>query len=139
VVNAKAAVSLAAPRRWLITRRARATLIRSPDRTVAVTVVADRSPAGRETPAADYARDTLAALPNFEGTVDPEPGRVRGSPYPSAQVEGSGRLPRTRAEQLITVAAFHRAGRVTYAVVAFRQRQTPGTTVQRMLATVRGG
>lgn len=139
VTNDKAAVSLAAPRRWRVTERARATLVRSPDRTVAVTVVADRSPAGRETPAADYASDTLNALPGFEGTVDADPRRVRGSPYPSAQVQGRGRLPRSKAEQLITVAAFHLAGRVTYAVVAFRQRQAPPATVQRMLATVRGG
>ncbi|HLM26677.1 MAG TPA: hypothetical protein VK304_06895 [Thermoleophilaceae bacterium] len=106
---------------------------------MAVTLVADRSPAGRETPAADYAQDTLTQLPNFEGSVDPHPARVRGSPYRSAQVQGRGRLPRSKAEQLITVAAFYRAGRVTYAVVAFRQRQTPAATLERMLATVRGG
>jgi hypothetical protein len=139
VTNDKASVSIAAPRRWRVTERQRATLIRSPDRTVAVTLVADRSPVGRDTPAPDYARDTLMALPGFEGTVDAEPSRVRGSPYPSAQVQGRGRLPRSRAQQLITVAAFHRTGRVTYAAVAFRQRQTPAVAVQRMLATVRGG
>ncbi len=139
ITNAQAVVSVAAPRRWRVTERARATLIRSPDRTVAVTLVADRTPAGSETPAAEYARDTLTALPGFEGSVDAEPRRVRGSPYPSAQVQGRGRLTRGRSEQLITVAAFHRAGRVTYAVVAFRQTQTPAATVERMLATVRGG
>ena len=133
-------MSIAAPRRWRVTERSRATLIRSPDRTVAVTLVADRSPAGAETPAADYARDTLTSLPNFEGSVAAEPQRVRGSPYASAQVQGRGRLPKAKAEQLITVAAFHRARReVTYAVVAFRQNQTPGSTLERMLASVRGG
>jgi hypothetical protein len=140
VFNDKARVSMAAPRGWRVTERKKATLIRSPDRTIAVTLVADRSPAGADTPAADYARDTLTQLPNFEGSVAADPRRVRGSPYPSAQVEGRGRLPRAKAEQLITVAAFHRARReVTYAVVAFRQIQTPGSTVERMLATVRGG
>ncbi len=140
VSNDIARVSISAPRGWQVRERRRATLIRSPDRTIAVTLVADRSPAGTETPAADYARDTLTQLPNFEGTIEAEPRRVRGSPYPSAQVEGRGRLPRAKAEQLITVAAFHRARRdVTYAVVAFRQIQTPGSTVERMLASVRGG
>jgi hypothetical protein len=105
-----------------------------------VTLVADRSPAGAETPAADYARDTLTQLPNFEGSVEAEPGRVRGSPYASSQIQGSGRLPRAKAEQLITVAAFHRARReITCAVVAFRQKQTPASTLERMLATVRCG
>jgi hypothetical protein len=139
VSNPKAIVSIAAPRRWRVTERRRATLIRSPDRTTAVTLVADRSPAGRETPAADYARETLTQLPNFEGSAAPNPGRVRGSPYASAQVQGRGRLPKSKAEQRITVAAFHRPGLATYAVVAFRQRQTPGATLRRMLATVRGG
>lgn len=139
MTSATASVSLAAPPGWKVTERARATLIRSPDRTMAVTVVADRSPAGQETPAAEYARDTLDELPNFEGSVEPGSPRVRGSPYQSAQVQGNGRLPRSKAEQLITVAAFHRPGRVTYAVVAFRQRQVPGATLERMLATVRGG
>ena len=139
VSNAKAAVSIAAPRAWKVTTRSRATLIRSPDRTLAVTLVADRSPAGRDTPAGDYASGILTQLPNFEGSVDPDPSRVPGSPYPSAQVEGRGRLPESKDQQRITVAAFHRAGRVTYAVVAFRQRQTPERTLQRMLSTVRGG
>jgi hypothetical protein len=139
VVNGKADLSVAAPRGWKVRQNPRATLIRAPDRTVAVTVVADRSPAGQETAAADFAEQTLTALPGFEGGADPEPRRVRGSPYPSAQVQGRGRIASSRAEQLITVAAFHRANRVTYAVVAFRQRQTPATVVERLLATVRGG
>jgi hypothetical protein len=138
VLNDKAEVSIAAPRSWRVSERQKATLVRSPDRTVAVTLVADRSPAGAESPAADYARDTLTQLPNFEGSLEAEPGRVRGSPYPSAQVQGRGRLPKAKAEQLITVAAFHRrSGGVTCAVVAFRQIQTPGATLARMLASVR--
>ncbi|MDQ3648484.1 MAG: hypothetical protein M3433_07870 [Actinomycetota bacterium] len=139
VTNPKAAFSLAAPRSWHIRQRPRATLISSPERRVAVTVVADRSPAGRETDADTYARQTLTKLPDFEGSADAEPKPVGGSPYPSAQVEGRGRLPRSRALQRITVAAFHRPKRVTYAVVAFRQREVPVATVERMLATVRGG
>jgi len=145
VTNQKAAFSVAAPRSWRVSQRPRATLIRSPDRTVAVTVVADRSPAGRETGADSYARQTLSELPGFEGSVDPEPKPVgatpysSASPYSSAQVQGRGKLPRSRAQQRITVAAFHRPRRVTYAVVAFRQRDVPIATVERVLASVRGG
>lgn len=139
VTNAKAAFSVAAPRSWRVRQRPRATLISSPDRTVAVTLVADRSPAGQETGAGSYARQTLTELPGFEGSVDAEPKPVRGSPYSSAQVQGRGRLPRSRGVQRITVAAFHRPKRVTYAVVAFRQRDAPKATVDRMLTTVRGG
>ena len=139
VTNPKAAFSVAAPRSWRVSQRPRATLISSPDRTVAVTVVGDRSPAGRETDADTYARQTLTELPGFEGSVDAEPKPVGGSPYSSAQVQGRGKLPRSRALQRITVAAFHRPKRVTYAVVAFRQREAPIATVERVLASVRGG
>ncbi len=139
VTNAKAAFSVAAPRSWRVRQRSRATLISSPDRTVAVTVVADRSPAGQETGAGSYARQTLTELPGFEGRVDAEPKPVLGSPYSSAQVQGRGRLPRSRTVQRITVAAFHRPKRVTYAVVAFRHHEAPIATVERMLTTVRGG
>ena len=139
VINQKAAFSVAAPRSWRVSQRPRATLISSPDRTVAVTVVADRSPAGRETGADAYARQTLTELPGFEGSVDAEPKPVGGSPYSSAQVQGRGKLPRSRAVQRITVAAFHRPRLVTYAAVAFRQREAPIATVNRMLASVRGG
>jgi len=139
VTNPNAAFSVAAPRSWRVSQRPRATLISSPDRTVAVTLVADRSPAGRETAADDYARQTLAELPGFEGSVDAEAKPVVGSPYSSAQVQGRGKLPRSRALQRITVAAFHRPRRVTYAVVAFRQRDVPVGTLERMLTTVRGG
>ncbi len=139
VINSKAAFSVAAPRGWRVSNRPRVTLIRSRDRRVAVTVVADRSPAGRETAPEPYVRRTLDELPGFEGSADNEAKPVRGSPYSSAYLQGRGRLPRSRAARRITVAAFHRPGRVTYAVVAFRQHQTPSATVQRMLATVRGG
>ncbi|MDQ4071319.1 MAG: hypothetical protein M3088_00380 [Actinomycetota bacterium] len=139
VTNPKAAFSVAAPRRWRVSQRARATLIRSPDRTVAVTVVADRSPAGRQTDAGGYARQTIAELPGFEGSVGAKTMPVRGSPYPAAQVQGRGKVPRSRRPQRITVAAFHRPKRVTYVVIAFRQLEAPVATVARMLATVRGG
>lgn len=114
-------------------------MVRSRDRTIAITVIADRGPTGRETSADDYARMTLNDLPGFEGSVDPTPRRVPGSPYASAQVQGRGRLPDSRAEQRITVAAFTRVGKVTYTVVAFRQSQVPPAVLERLMGTVRGG
>ena len=139
VTNPKAAFSVAVPRSWRVSQRPRATLVSSPDRTTAVTLVADRTPSGRETDSESYARQTLTELPGFEGSVDAEAKPVEGSPYSSALVQGRGKLPRSRAQQRITVAALHRPKRVTYALVAFRQREVPLGTVERMLPTVRGG
>ena len=140
--NERAGFTIAAPRGWTARTRARATVIRSDDRLVVMTVGADRSRDGKEARPAPYARLALQSLPDFEGRVSPEARRVRGSPYNSGRVEGVGTLRTSRRPQRITVAAFTLRGRATYAAVVFRN---PGTTprfderiVDRMLRTLRG-
>jgi hypothetical protein len=142
VSNHSAGFTIAAPRRWTARTRKGATLIRSDDRLVVVTVAADRSEEGRGTHPARYARLTLLNLPEFEGRVSPRVRRVRGSPYGSARVDGFGTVRTSRRLQRITVATYRLPGRVTYTAVVFRNpRLTPGfdeTIVNRMLRTVRG-
>ena len=118
-VNRRAGFSLALPREWSARTRRGATLIRSSDRLLAVTVAADRGPAGRETRPRRYAMSAFRAVPGFRRLRARETGRVRSSPYPTARVDGSGVLERRRQRQRITVAAFRRPGRVTYTVIAF--------------------
>jgi hypothetical protein len=142
VRNPQAGFSIAAPRSWLAATRRRATLLRSPDRLVALTVAGDRSMLGRDTPAAQYARDTLEALPDFEGSARVRTVSVRGSPYNSARLEGAGRVRSGRTIQGISVAAFHLSGKATFAVIVFRNLgAVPGDarTVDRMLASLRVG
>jgi hypothetical protein len=142
VSNRSAGFTIAAPRDWTARTHKGATLIRSDDRLVVVTVAADRSEEGRSTSPARYARLTLLNLPEFEGNVSPRTRRVRGSPYRSARVDGSGTVRTSGRLQRITVAAFRRPDQVTYAAVAFRNpRLTPRfdeRIVNRMLRTLRG-
>jgi hypothetical protein len=44
---------------------------------------------------------------------------VRGSPYESRRIDGSGTLRSRKQKQRVTVAAFRRPGRVTYTSVVF--------------------
>jgi hypothetical protein len=141
VRNRQAGFTIAAPRRWAARTRRGATLIRSRDRLVAITVAADRSDEGRSSSPSRYAQQLLDELPGFEGSVEPRVRHVRGTPYRTARVEGSGTLKTARRPQRITVAAYHRPGVVTYAAVVFRNplAETPADqrVVERMLRTFR--
>ena len=141
VGNSYVGFTIGIPRHWSTRTRRSATLIRSLDQLVAVTVGADRGAQGKSTPPREYAEDTLRGLPDFEGDVSPRIRRVRGSPYRSARVDGTGSVGRTRRAQRITVAAFYRPGVVTYTAVVFRNAQaTSGRdelAVSRMLRTLR--
>jgi len=117
--NRRAGFTLAVPSEWTTRARRSATLIRSSDRLLAVSAAADRSEAGRTTQPRQYARRAFRALPGFEKLKARAAGRVARSPYPSARVDGIGTLAEGRRRQRITVAAFRRPDRVTYAIVAF--------------------
>jgi hypothetical protein len=141
VRNAPAGFTIAVPKSWTARTKSAATLLRSKDKLVVITVAADRSDPGRELEPEDYARRTLEALPGFEGSVAPGTRRVRGSPYDTARVDGSGTVRTSRRPQRIAVAAYHRRLTVTYVAVVFRNpRVDPRVderTVRRILRTLR--
>lgn len=117
--NRRAGFTISVPPGWPARARGSATLIRSDDRLVAVSVAADRSEPARTTGARQYARRTFRALPNFKKLKLKRTRRVERSPYMSARVDGAGTLSNRKQRQRITVAAFRRPRRVTYTVVAF--------------------
>lgn len=141
VRNVAAGFTIAVPRSWSAATKRSATLIRSKDELVAVTVAADRSPAGKDTEPARYAREVIASLPGFEGSVSVRDSRIAGSPYETAIAAGSGTVKTSGVAQRIDVAAFHRPRRVTYSAVVFRNaraRPVPGRkALARMLRTFR--
>ena len=132
---------IAVPRSWSAATKRGATLIRSKDELVAVTIAADRSDKGKDTEPAAYARDVIAALPGFEGAVGVKDAPIAGSPYETATAEGSGTVETSGVGQRIEVAALHRPRQVTYTAVIFRNaraRPVPGrASVARMLRTFR--
>ena len=136
IANRRAGFTLSVPRGWPARTRKSATLIRSSDRLLAVTVAADRSEDGRATRPRAYARRTFRALPGFRKLRLTPARRVRGSSYRSARVDGSGTLAKRRQRQRITVAAYQRPGRVTYTIVAFTARLGGGPVYAGPLRTI---
>lgn len=120
VKNASAGFTIAVPGTWTATGTSRRTIIRSDDRLVAVSISADRTAPGRELPAERYARRTIRTVPNFAGTVGKKVSRVRGSRYESAVLSATGTVNPSNLSQRISVAIFHRPGRVTYGALVFR-------------------
>ena len=139
--NRRAGFTLSIPRGWRARARRSATLIRSPDRLLAVTVAADRSETARTTVPREYARRTFAALPGFRDVTVTNARKVKNSPYANARLDGSATLAERRQRQRISVAAFRRRGRATYTVVAFsapvRGAPAHGGELDRLLASLR--
>jgi hypothetical protein len=83
----------------------------------------------------------MRSLPGFNGTIRRRVGRVRGSPYPNAVVEGSGAVSSTTRPQRISVAVFRQPRRATYAAIVFRnarvQPRFNDRTIRRLLGTLR--
>jgi hypothetical protein len=106
-------------------------------------LAADRSDQGKSTAPGSYAREVLDDLPDFEGSVSTGVRRLRGAPYRTARVEGSGTVKGTDRPQTITVAVYHRAGTVTFTAVVFRNpaAEPPADrrVLERMLRTFRAG
>ena len=132
--------TVAAPKSWPGTTSRQATLIRSDDQLVSITVAADRSAAGARLSPARYARRTIRSLTGFRGTVQRRVGRVRGSPYPNAVVDADGTVKSTSRPQRISVAVF-RHDEVSYTAIVFRNARVKprfnDRTIARVLRTVR--
>jgi len=138
VRNRAAGLSVSVPPGWSARVNGAATLLRSRDRLMALSLSADRSDVGRSLPVARYARRTVGALPAFKGAPVKDLGRVRGSPYDSALVQARSR----RAIERARVGAFRKDRSVTYTAVAFSNsrvapRVNDGLLV-RVLASLRG-
>jgi len=140
--NRRAGFTISVPRAWTARTRGSATLVRSSDRLLAVTVAADRSEAGRTTGARAYARSTFRALPGFRRLRITNTGAIARGRYERARVDGRGTLVDRRQRQHIAVAAFRRRGRVTYTIVAFGAdiggRPPHAGPLRTMLASLRG-
>lgn len=140
--NRAAGFTLSIPRNWTARVKSAATLIRSKDRLLVITVAADRGADGRELAATEYARRTIDALPDFEGSVLPVTHRVHRSPYRNSRVDGAGTLKSSKRPQRIVVVAYRRPERVTYALIAFYNPKLPASfyepTLRRVLRSLRG-
>lgn len=141
LTNPAAGFTIAAPRTWTATSTRGRTVVRSDDRLAAVSISADRTAPGRELSAEQYARRTIRTVPHFAGIVGKRVSRVRGSRYESAILTATGTVNPSNLSQRISVAIFHRPGRVSYGVLVFRNAGVKprfnDRTIERILRTFR--
>jgi hypothetical protein len=105
--NAPAGFTIALPRSWTAAVRDGTTRVRSADGSVVVSLQADRSEAGRTTPASEYALATLEALPGYRD-LEGRPAQAPRSPYDAARAAGSGTRTRGDRRQRVSVTVFRR-------------------------------
>jgi hypothetical protein len=134
VVNSRAGFTLGIPPGWTAQGAQGATLVRSGDRLLAVSIGADRSPDGRDLPPASYARRTATQLPGYRGLQVGRPRALRGARYPGAEVSATGTFARTRVRQAIRVVALRHGRQVTYSLLVFRTASAPASLYRAAIA-----
>jgi hypothetical protein len=125
LVNRRAGFSVGLPPGWKARGARGATLVRSGDKLMAVSITADRSPDGRVLKPTAYAERLAQALPGYTKLKTGRPVPVTRAHYPGGSVTATGTFRRTHVRQAIRVVALQRRGQVTYALVFFRTEKSP--------------
>jgi hypothetical protein len=117
-VNRRAGFAIGRPPGWRAERKGPATLLRSPDQLVAISISADRTTEAVEFPLAEYARGAVKALPHLERL---KVGRTRPfkSHYRAQAASATGQTKDGLRQRLLFVAV-RRDQLVTYAVLIAR-------------------
>jgi hypothetical protein len=114
-VNRRAGFAIGRAPGWRAKRDGATTLLRSPDRLVAISISADRTGEAIEFPLGDYAREAAKALPGFHHLDVRRPHRVKAH-YNSQGVEAKGRSKGGVRQNLLFI-AMRRDHLATYAVL----------------------
>ncbi len=123
VENKVAGFTASVPDDWTDASKNAGTRINSGDKVVSVQIAADRSEKGRTLAATKYAAEAAKVFRGFK-VVEPVT-KIKRSPYDSAQTDVVGKAAGQTAEQRVTIAVYHRPGRVTYGVLIFRNAERP--------------
>jgi hypothetical protein len=138
--NRAGGFALGVPPGWKPNDRQASTQVRSFDRLVAVSITPDRTVEGLEIPLEDFATRTLAALPGFEGELDPGPSRRFKHRYNGIEVRAAGKA-QTGVREQVRVVVLRRDHIVTFtAVMAVNAKPAAHASerlAERMLGTVR--
>jgi hypothetical protein len=141
VVNSRAGFTVGIPPGWTARGSRGATLVRSGDQLLAISISADRSPEGQDLRPVNYAERLARALPGYRSLRVGRPRPVTIARYPGSFVFATGVFRRTRVLQAIQAVALQRRGQVTYALVFFRTAHAVGAiyrpAVTGMLRTFR--
>jgi len=116
-VNRRAGIAIGEPPGWTTRNRGTTTILRSPDKLIAVTVTPDRTDDAHDIPLEQFAARTFVALSGFEGELRPSEPRPFKSRYPAVQVQGRGTAADTGVRQRLRVVVMRRDALVTVVAV----------------------
>jgi hypothetical protein len=140
-VNHRDGFAIGLPPGWKAERRPKATLLRSPDRLVAVSISADRASEALEISLQDYASQVVEALRGFEHLRSGKP-RFFEHRYQGATVSTTARARESDIRQRLTFIGLRRDELVTYGVLIARNAERDsgfyGREAIRMVRTLRG-
>jgi hypothetical protein len=140
-VDTRLGYSMAVASAWKVDEQGAATLIRTRDGLVAVSISSDRTTETLSVPPDQLAEGVLAALPGYDPPLDPGPAReFGGTPFEGASATATGTLAGSKAEQRVQAIVL-RSDSVNYTVViASNAKRAPAveqTVALRMVRTLR--
>jgi hypothetical protein len=123
------------PRGWHVRKREGAVLIRSPDHLVAVTLVADRSPAALEVPIDLFASRATKALRGFKARLEPsKPRPFDGTPLDAVQTLARGKTKSGKISERVTLVVLRRDSLVNYTVAVIKNARQARSAKDRAVA-----
>jgi hypothetical protein len=120
-VNHRAGFAIGMAPGWRAERDGTSTLLRSPDRLVAISISADRTAEAVEFPLDDYAEQALEALPRFDHLKSGKAHLFKAH-YQAEAVNATGRS-HGGVRQQLTFIAMRRKDLATYAVLVARNAE----------------
>ena len=106
-ISPVAGFSVSVPPAWTVEPSGGSSLLRSPDKVVAISITADRTDEALNAPLESYAADTLKNLSGFTG-LTPTGVRPYKAQYPAAIATADGTLASSGVKQRLTLVVLRR-------------------------------
>jgi hypothetical protein len=134
-INPVAGFSVSVPPAWTVEPSGGSSLLRSPDKVVAISITADRTDEALKAPLESYAADTLKNLSGFTG-LKPTGVRPYKAQYPAAIATADGKLTSSGVKQRLTLVVLRREGIAAYPVLASRNAGVGSPFVKQINAVI---
>jgi hypothetical protein len=134
-ISPVAGFSVSVPPAWTVEPSGGSTLLRSPDKVVAISITADRTDEALNTPLESYAAETLKNLDGFTG-LTPTGVRPYKAQYPAAIATADGKLASSGVKQRLTLVVLRREGISAYPVLASRNAGVRSPFVKQIDAVI---
>jgi hypothetical protein len=134
-ISPVAGFAVSVPPAWTLEPSGASTLLRSPDKVVAISISADRTGEALDAPLESYAADTLKNLSGFKG-LKPTGVRPYKAQYPAAIATADGKLASSGVAQRLTLVVLRREGIAAYPLLATRNAGVSSPFVKQVDAVI---